>query len=128
MSLPTSKDLGSMEITPYPLSGSGLKGILNFKAERSEYIFSVTINKSKQGLKYKLVLSEACASGRSVTSPDKQFEIGSFKGIQQELLTEFLVNRNQIEDSAGALKFKYFQVIEDSGKKPTQVSCVQIAS
>jgi hypothetical protein len=73
------------------------------------------------------MLGDACASGRAIASPDKQFEIGGFKGIQQELLTEFLVNRSQIEDSAGALKFKYFQVFEESGKKSTQVSCVQIA-
>lgn len=128
LSLPSTKDLSSMDMTAYSLTGPGLKGNLNFKAEKSEYLFSITINKSRQGLKYKLKLSDACSKGRAVASPESNFDIGSFKGIKQELLTEFFVNRSQIEDSAGTLKFKYFQVFEESGKKPTQVACVQIAS
>lgn len=127
LSLPSSKDLSALDAANLALSGPGLKGKLNFKTEKSEYLFSLTIDKSKQGQKYKLKLSDVCAKGRTVASNDGSFEIGSFKGIKQQLLTEFFVNRHQVEDSAGTLKYKYFQIVEDSGSKRTQVSCVQIA-
>lgn len=125
--LPSEKDLNQFTNANHALKGPGFNADLQFKAEKAEYLFSLTVGKSKAGNKYKISLNNLCVPGRAVASEKDVFEIGSFKGRKEELLTEFYINRHQVEDAEGKMKYKFFQIVEDRGKsKAVSVSCVAL--